>query len=313
MGKLKDLSGRKFGRLTVTDEHYRYEKPCGSSIVKWKCKCDCGNVIDVTSTSLTSGKTISCGCWKKEILAQRAKEKIRDLSNEKFGRLTVLNMAEPKNGRTMWHCKCECGNELDIQTTSLTSGNTKSCGCYQRDMASIFATAKRQQNEYIFYDDYVIGKLFNGEYFKIDKDDYDKVKDYYWSITPKGYVYTSYYNDLYFIHRFITDCPDDKKVDHINRDKKDNRRCNLRICTQKENCYNRMRENKNKYKGVVKLDKKYGASVHKDGTTYYLGRFNTPEEAALAYNEKAKELFGEFACLNNIPCQEQGATEDVVT
>lgn len=57
----------------------------------------------------------------------------QNLTGQKFGRLTVVCRAENKNGRTMWHCKCECGNEKDIIATSLTRGLTKSCGCFHNE------------------------------------------------------------------------------------------------------------------------------------------------------------------------------------
>lgn len=57
----------------------------------------------------------------------------QDLTGKKFGRLTVVCRAENKNGRTMWHCLCDCGNEKDIIATNLTRGFTKSCGCIHNE------------------------------------------------------------------------------------------------------------------------------------------------------------------------------------
>lgn len=60
-----------------------------------------------------------------------------DETGHKYGELTVLYRAEnTKNGRAMWHCRCSCGNELDVLGKSLRNGNTKSCGCYQRRRAA---------------------------------------------------------------------------------------------------------------------------------------------------------------------------------
>jgi len=63
--------------------------------------------------------------------------KKRDLVGQKFGRLVVLyDTGERKNGNVVWHCKCDCGNEVDRRSDHLTSGATKSCGCYNRERAA---------------------------------------------------------------------------------------------------------------------------------------------------------------------------------
>lgn len=59
----------------------------------------------------------------------------KDLTNYKFGKLTALYPIKIK-GKRYWHCKCDCGNECDILTASLTTGNTKSCGCYRANLMS---------------------------------------------------------------------------------------------------------------------------------------------------------------------------------
>ena len=59
-----------------------------------------------------------------------------DLTGIRVGKLIVIGPAERKNGRTAWHCKCDCGNETTVLTQQLTHGLTKSCGCYQKERAS---------------------------------------------------------------------------------------------------------------------------------------------------------------------------------
>lgn len=56
-----------------------------------------------------------------------------DLTGKSFGKLTVLDAAPHRHNRTMWKCRCECGKQVDVQTTHLTRGNTQSCGCRRKE------------------------------------------------------------------------------------------------------------------------------------------------------------------------------------
>lgn len=89
----------------------------------WHCRCDCGNEIDVSGQYLRNGRAKSCGC-------KRHRNTADNLVGQQFGKLVVLSR-EPNNkdGRSMWLCRCECGNEVVIMGKHLKSGNTKSCGC----------------------------------------------------------------------------------------------------------------------------------------------------------------------------------------
>jgi hypothetical protein len=112
--------GRKYGHLTVVeDTGRRYH---GSII--FKCRCDCGNYKDVNSNQLHSGHVTSCGCFN---------HRIKDLTGQRFGKLTVLSFAGRKNHKTLWRCRCDCGNECLTSTASLTMGSTTSCGCRNKE------------------------------------------------------------------------------------------------------------------------------------------------------------------------------------
>ena len=76
---------------------------------------------------VTLGSSQSCGCLQKE----KAKLRGSDLVGQKFGRLTVTEKTEKRaNPRSIvWKCKCDCGNTKEVDTKSLKTGNTKSCGC----------------------------------------------------------------------------------------------------------------------------------------------------------------------------------------
>ena len=105
-----------------------------------------------------------------------------------------------------------------------------------------------------------------------------------------------------YIHRLIMDAPKGMDVDHINGNPLDNRKSNLRICTHAENQRNKgaYKNNTSGYKGVswYKRDKKWIAGIKHNNKGIYIGLFEDKEEAARAYDKKAKELHGEFAYLN---------------
>lgn len=131
MGKRKDLTGQRFGRLVVIN--YAYSNAYNASY--WHCVCDCGNEITVRGTALTSGITSSCGCMRHE-------PKREDLIGKRFGRLMVLDYVYSNRYRApYWRCLCDCGNEVIARGSELKVGNVRSCGCFHRDnMSEIHTT-----------------------------------------------------------------------------------------------------------------------------------------------------------------------------
>lgn len=125
---IKDISGQVFGCLTAITPT---EKRANGSVV-WKCKCQCGNEIDVAALSLKRGLIYSCGCQKREHY------ETKDLTGLVFGRLTAIEPTEKrKRGYIVWKCKCQCGKEVEVETGLLTSGGTKSCGCWRSERLTI--------------------------------------------------------------------------------------------------------------------------------------------------------------------------------
>lgn len=191
---------------------------------------------------------------------------------------------------------------------NLKNGLVKSCGCLKR---KAIKEKRRKQNKYEFYEDYIIGYAYNDNFpFKIDLDDYDKVKEYYWYHEKHGYFISprrDYSNKKVRLHRLIMDVQDNKtkiEVDHINRDKSDNRKENLRLCNHTENGRNKdvLDINKSKFTGVYwsKKDKTWYAQINIDGKTKHLGYQKTKEDAIKARLKAEKEYFGEFAPQRNL-------------
>jgi hypothetical protein len=136
-----------------------------------------------------------------------------------------------------------------------------------------------------------------------DECDKELIKSRKWHVSL-GWNNTPYVSSSAGImSRLITDCPKGLLVDHKNHNTLDNRRENLRICTRAQNMWNRKKTcGVSKYKGVCRRvgKKPWVAQVNLDNKKVYFAIFDTEREAAIAYNEKAKEFFGEFACLNII-------------
>jgi len=139
-------------------------------------------------------------------------------------------------------------------------------------------------------------------HFTIDSEDVSKVDGVLWSQTTTGYAYNDKRGKL---HKVIMPSLEQKEdIDHINGIKTDNRKENLRPCTHAQNSMNKHgnRRNKSGYKGVHwdRDHKKWRASIGYKRKCIKLGYYKDAKDAARAYNDKAKELFGEFAHLNQI-------------
>lgn len=131
MGKMIDLTGEKFGRLTVLK---LAEKPKDSKSTSkfWLCKCECGTEKVISSNVLRQGKAKSCGCLNYEMKPSE------DLSGKRFGYLIALKrVKKPENLKSQgayWLCKCDCGKEKVIMGKTLRNGEAKSCGFCRVDI-----------------------------------------------------------------------------------------------------------------------------------------------------------------------------------
>ena len=160
-------------------------------------------------------------------------------------------------------------------------------------------------NTYDFKEDYVLMYIKDKEIL-ISISDYDLVSKYTWRVSPYNYVETTTYDKgnrkNLRLSRLLTDCPSNMVVDHINNNRLDNRRENLRVCTSQQNNLNvkKYSTSKSKYKGVTfcKNTNKWRAKTKHLGKTISLGYYDTEEEGALAYNKYMLEHHKNFAQLN---------------
>lgn len=206
MGKILDLTGQTFGKLTVK------EKTRHKNRVAWLCECECGNTTTVITHSLTSGNTSSCGCGSNKpneigkrfgkllVIAQEETKnhksqwrclcdcgneiiasgdnlrqgkvqscgclKIIDETNNVYSYLTVINLAYVKNNCAYWNCKCKCGNNIVVAGNHLRSGHTKSCGCI-KSIGEFFINQILSENKIKYINQYTIPSKNKG-YYRFD-------------------------------------------------------------------------------------------------------------------------------------------------
>lgn len=161
-----------------------------------------------------------------------------------------------------------------------------------------------KQNLYSIYENelFVRGHTKNGVSFIFDINDYEEVIKHTWYLSKRGYIATSVKRRATPMHKVLLGDTTGFDVDHISRDKLDNRRNNLRLCTHQENSFNQKKRNTNTtgFMGVsfMKHVGRYEAYVHFNGKKYHMGLHNNAFDAAVARDEGAIHFFGEFAHLN---------------
>ena len=146
--------------------------------------------------------------------------------------------------------------------------------------------------------------LTQGKIAIVDDADYERLSKFKWCVNGRGYAETWMKTRLVRMHRFIMGENKTQEVDHIDGNKLNNSRANLRFCSHSQNARNGSshKDSSSCYKGVSwdKSRNLYEACIFLNGHKKYLGRFSDEKEAALAYDRAALENYGEFARLNKI-------------
>lgn len=160
MPKLNDLTGKKFGRLTVLqrDTSQKFKN------VKWICKCECGNIKSIQGSNLISGLTQSCGCLHKSKISS-------SLIGQRFGKLTVIKDSGERNScrNILWECQCDCGNTVKVPTSSLKRGYTHSCGCLKESVGEYQIEKILEENRISYKREFTFKDLKqDGNYFRFD-------------------------------------------------------------------------------------------------------------------------------------------------
>lgn len=147
-------------------------------------------------------------------------------------------------------------------------------------------------------------KLTKGKKAVVDDDDYKILSQYKWLATNRYaaraenfYVDGKRKQKFIFMHRYVMNAPEDREVDHINRNTFDNRKKNLRVCTHQQNSFNHPGYG---HRGITKvtnrpLNKPYCVRLMINGKNLYLGYYRTLKEAKKVWENEAKKHYGEFA------------------
>jgi len=261
-----DLTGEKIGLLTIVGANGVSRN--GHSL--WDCICECGKWLIVTGTDLNNFNSRSC----------RRCSKLKDITGERFGVLTAVDRVDKdKNGMSKWLCKCDCGNITVVAINHLTSGHCPVNSFTKKDWHCEGMTADNQT-------------------FIFSLKDWDKVTSYNWHIDAKGYVVTQVDRNISKLHHLILRPYDGLQIDHINRNKKDCRRSNLRFASNRENAANKSVYRNNfstGHKNVYLTSNKYRVVISKNGVAHHFGYFDNIKEAIQIANRARQELFGEFA------------------
>lgn len=126
MAKLIDLTGQRFGKLTVLER----DTSRTNRGTYWICQCDCGNIISARKDQLTKekGAKTSCGC---DLTEKNSAAHLKDETGNVYGKLTVIKRVANRDGSraARWLCQCECGNQCEVDGTHLRNGSVQSCGC----------------------------------------------------------------------------------------------------------------------------------------------------------------------------------------
>ena len=216
----------------------------------------------------------------------------------------ICKVGKNNQGAITWLCECLCGNEKQFVATGtyLRNGNTKSCGCLQKEAAVKSGHENKKYNKYDLSGEYGIGWTSNtNEEFYFDLEDYDKIKNICWVVNYSFNTKTltganpitgktiSMHRILGFINH-----------DHSDRNELNNRKNNLRPCTSQENARNRTKRCDNK-SGVIGVyydntSQKWRANITlPNKKSVNLKRHKNKEDAIRERLEAEAKYYGEFA------------------
>lgn len=279
--------GREYGFLTVLSE-----APKGSyGHLMYDVRCRCGKEFAAQKSNILKGTSKCLDCSRR---IDPLKRRVPVIGKTINGWNVISEAGKNKAGTLFFRCRCvNCGNEAIKTRAALYAGKDTACrNCPPEYDFSVKGTT-------------ATGHLPDGSTFQIDASDIPLVSQLYWHKAVSGYIVNkSGQHSNIKLHRYLLGLTDDTlAVDHINRNKDDCRRGNLRIVTAQQNSMNRsvQKNNTSGYVGVyfVTRKQKYCVKIGLNNKNIYLGYTFDPVEGAQIYNVASDVLFGEFAGYRN--------------
>lgn len=289
--KIKISNSDKLGNLLILGEYGRGK----FGHLQYLVRCDCGKKYISSRASLL--KTMPCcpDCYKKNRPHRSPKIAVGEIVNN--WEVVSIRFDNVKK-QNVYNCRCLlCDNLTEKNSSEIKlrkGGRCRKC---------------KPDYHFRIKDNCAYGTLPNGEQFIIDTDDIQRVSEIFWHMGKDGYIiYTKPGMDTIRLHNFIMNVTPNKKfhIDHINRNRSDCRKCNLRLVTAQQNSMNSsiIRSSATKLRGITfdKSSGRYKARIGLNDRRIMLGSSKDPIECAQMYNWATPIIFGEFAGeLNDVP------------
>lgn len=328
-GGYKDLTNMIFGDWKAV----KFDETKGKYKYYWLCECvNCGNIKSIASASLLDeNKSKRCEICNPSFGftdPKNIKGYAEDLTGNKYGNFTVKGFSHKEHSHSHWIGVCDCGrteiHSIGYYTRNNSIKMCKECRLKEQERISMMHNKKLQEEKDKIKtykeenkEEFIVRKKFNEYQFKdnlviinrkilVDKEDFEKIdkENRYITINSGGYAYMTKYSEEIFIHRFLMELPnayDDETrliVDHINGDKLDNRKSNLRIIKKEINPINckTYKNNTSGVKGVAWMKRlnKWQVSIQINKMGIYLGVYSDFNEAVKVRKEAELKYFGEY-------------------
>ncbi len=262
------LAGSRFGRLEVIENVGIVNRN-----TSYKCKCDCGNIKIIAGFNLKSGHTQSCGCFQREMAASYSTKLTLNsgMIGQKYGRLKVLVLFKVHNKRTLFKCRCDCGNILNVERSNLLTGHSRSCGCLAKETSTTHGMSH--------FAEYPI-------WVSMIQRCHNKNSSVYSYYGGRGITVCQEWKDSFenFYHD-MGERPEGLSIERVNNN----------LSYSKDNCIwaNRTTQSRNRCLGInnktgmrgihlLKRNQKYCVQIKAEGRTHTIGNFSFLEDAKIA-------------------------------
>ena len=197
-GKPVDISGQRFGHWQILALHPQRSR-YGAAL--WLRRCDCGTERPVLGAELRRGRTLSCGCARRE--------RFIDLTGQRFGKWIVVSIHPKRRDsyRVLWLCRCDCGTERLVLASSLLTDHSVSCGCFRIERLKECVTTHGKSGTRIY-------NIHHGMMRRCYDPECISYPDY----GARGIAVYKPWHTVENLHAAVGDPPDGLTLDRINND-----------------------------------------------------------------------------------------------